>query len=36
MLHDAESEPCQKLSSRDDFPGTPLIGNSSEIIDAAT
>ena len=36
ILHDAKSELCQKLSSRDDFPGTPLIGNISEIIDATT
>ena len=36
MLHDSESDLCQTLLTRYDFPGTPLIGNISETIDART
>ena len=36
MLHDSESDLCQTLLTRYDFPGTPLIGNISETMDART
>ena len=36
MLHDAENELCQKLLTRDDFPGKTLTGNISETRDART
>ena len=36
MLHDAESELCQKLLTRGDFPGTPLLDNISKTINART
>ena len=34
--HDAKSQLCQKLLTIDDFPGTLLIGNISETINART
>lgn len=34
MLHDVERVLCQKLLTLDDFPGTPLIGDIFEIINA--
>ena len=34
--HDADNKLCQKLLSINDFPGTNLIWNISEIVDAKT
>ena len=36
MSHHAENEVCQKLITINNFPGTPLIGNISETINART
>ena len=35
-LHHTENQLCQKLLTINDFPGTPLIGNISETINART